>query len=131
MRKEIRTTRHQFHSLLDLRITQSVHFSPRIKNRSTHSAVHHVLAVSGKLMALAKHPVGSRICSEPPSLKSGGNTAQQSYFFKNLMQIRRIVKKLKCFQTKLQIAILSLLIKILVFANDENGVVLFCWGDTG
>ena len=48
----------------------------------------------------------SRICSEHhPSLGSGENTPQQGYFSKNLMEIRRIVKKLKCFQNKIRIEI--------------------------
>ena len=47
----------------------------------------------------------SLICSEPPSLKSGENIAQQGYFLKNLMEIIGMVKKLKGFQNKTRIEI--------------------------
>jgi len=66
----------------------------------------------------------SRIYSEPPSLKSGGNTMQKDYLSKNLIENWEIVKKLKCFQAN----IYSSALHTKLIALQANGV---CWWQVG
>jgi hypothetical protein len=76
---------------------------PRYSNRSIEMYCSSTTVCSSGWIPLGPP---SWICSEHhPSLESGKNTVEKEKLFKNLTEIRRIVKKLECFQTKIRIEI--------------------------